>query len=115
MPTLAQSKTTASNSVLYVKFKPDSVLTVSRKRFDTLTHHFGQDATFVTHFALARLYEDVKQGQLNSARQLLPTVPEGARPPTEAEWALLGDISTKAMRGKAFKATQTLEGAWGLS
>jgi hypothetical protein len=115
MPAAASSKTASANNVLYVKFKPDSVLTVSRQRFDTLTQHFGQDATFVTHFALARLYEDVQRGQLNTAKQLLPAIAEGARPPTDAEWGMLSDISAKAMRGKTFRATQTIEDAWGLS
>ncbi len=101
--------------VLYVKFKPDSVLTISRTRFDMLTEHFGQDATFVTHFALSRLYEDVQMGRLNSAKQLPPTIAEGTRSPTEAEWQLLADVSAKAMRGKKFKPTQTLAQAWGIT
>jgi beta-galactosidase GanA len=53
----------AQTGVLYVKFKPDSVFTVSRERVDEIAQHFQQDATFVTHFALARLYDDIQNGK----------------------------------------------------
>ena len=53
----------ANTGVLYVKFKPDSVFTVSRERVDEMAQHFQQDATFVTHFALARLYDDIQNGK----------------------------------------------------
>lgn len=55
--------TTAQSGVLYVKLKPDSVFTVSRERIDEIAQYFQQDTTFVTHFALARLYEDIKNGK----------------------------------------------------
>ena len=51
------------SGVLYVKFKPDSVFTVSKERVDEIARHFQQDATFVTHFALARLYDDIQNGK----------------------------------------------------
>ena len=38
------------SDVLYVKFKQDSVFTVSRKRVESIANFFQQDATFVTHF-----------------------------------------------------------------
>lgn len=55
--------TTAQSGVLYVKLKPDSVFTVSRERIDEIAQYFQQDTTFVTHFALARLYDDIKNGK----------------------------------------------------
>ncbi len=100
--------------VLYVNFKPDGVLTVSRERFETLTSHFGQDATFVTHFALARLYADVQSGQLSSAKNLPVNIPEAAGPLPAASKALLRKRSSQASAGRNFKPTQTLVQAWNL-
>ena len=102
--------TVPKTDVLYVKFKPDSVMTVSRSRFDVLTAHFGQDATFVTHFALSRLYDDVQRGALNSAMD----IPIGDRAPTHEEWGLLRERSNKALAGRAFTPTKTLDQAWGV-
>lgn len=118
MPALARTptaQTLAKGNVLYVKFKPDSVLTVSRERFDVLTQHFGQDATFVAHYALARLFEDVQQGRLNTPSSLTSHIPIGSRPPTEQEWNMLAEKSKAAMKGRKFKPTQTLEAAWGIA
>lgn len=58
------------SDVLYVKFKEDSVFTVSRERVDAMAQHFQQDATFVTHFALARLFEDIKNGKYATAADI---------------------------------------------
>jgi hypothetical protein len=117
MPALAQTHSTprVKPDVLYVKFKPDSVLTVSRQRFDVLTQHFGQDATFVAHYALARLYEDVQQGRISTPSSLTSHIPIGDRPPTQQEWDMLAGVSSAAMNGRAFKPTQTLEAAWEIS
>jgi hypothetical protein len=100
--------------VLYVNFKPDGVLTVSRERFETLTSHFGQDATFVTHFALSRLYADVQSGKLSSAKDVPVSIPEatGAMPATSK--ALLRKRSSQVSPGCSFKPTQTLVQAWNL-
>jgi hypothetical protein len=117
MPALAQTRLAprAKPDVLYVKFKTDSVLTISRQRFDVLTDHFGQDATFVAHYALARLYEEVQKGVLNAPSSLTSHIPIGTRPPTEQEWDMLADKSNQAMKGRKFKPTQTLESAWGIA
>jgi hypothetical protein len=56
----------ANKDVLYTKLKTDSPFTVSRERVRFLENYFQQDATFVTHFALARLFEEVTNGNLAS-------------------------------------------------
>ncbi len=53
--------------VLYVKLKTDSPFTVSRSRIDSMANYFQQDATFVTHFALARLSDEIAQGKFQHA------------------------------------------------
>ena len=53
--------------VLYVKLKEDSPFTVSRDRINSMADYFQQDATFVTHFALARLSAEIAQGKINQA------------------------------------------------
>lgn len=98
------------SDVLYVKFKQDSVFTVSRKRVDAMAKYFQQDATFVTHFALARLADEIQNGKYAKAGD----VPIGDRPPTEAEWDMLAARSTAAMQGRKFTPTKTLEQVWGL-
>ncbi len=118
MPTTATlNRSIAKGSkpdVLYVNFKPDSVLTVSRDRFETLTQHFGQDATFITHFALARLYADVQSGKLSNAKDVPINIPEGKGPLTDVSKALLRTRSKSVTGSRAFKPTQTLASAWGL-
>lgn len=101
----------AKADVLYVKFKQDSVFTVSRERVDTMARYFQQDATFVTHFALARLAEDIQNGKYARASD----IPVGDRAPTAAEWDKLAAKSAAAMQGQIFEPTQTLEQAWGLT
>ncbi len=100
----------AKSDVLYVKFKQDSIFTVSRKRVDAMAKYFQQDATFVTHFALARLAEEIKSGRYAKASD----VPIGDRPPTEEEWSLLAERSSAAMKGRTFRPAKTLEQVWGL-
>jgi 2'-5' RNA ligase len=56
--------------VLYVKLKTDSPLTVSRARIDDMAAYFQQDATFVTHFALARLRDEIASGRLSQATEI---------------------------------------------
>jgi hypothetical protein len=65
--------------VLYVKFKEDSVFTVSRDRVDLMAKYFQQDSTFVTHFALARLYEDIKSGKYANSSDI-PIAPRWLSP-----------------------------------
>jgi hypothetical protein len=55
---------------LYVKLKMDSPFTVSRARIDSMADFFQQDATFVTHFALARLSDEIAQGKLSRATDI---------------------------------------------
>ena len=100
----------AKSDVLYVKFKQDSVFTVSRKRVDAMAKYFQQDATFVTHFALARLADEIKSGKYAKAGD----VPIGDRVPTTAEWDMLAARSAVAMQGRTFTPTKTLEQVWGL-
>lgn len=67
---------TASRSdALYVKFKPNSPFTVNREAVDFMAQHFAQDTTFVTHFALARLRDDIQAGLLNTANTLPVVIP----------------------------------------
>lgn len=61
---------TSKSDVLYVKFKEDSVFTVSRDRVDLMAKYFQQDSTFVTHFALARLYEDIMNGKYGNSSDI---------------------------------------------
>lgn len=100
----------AKSDVLYVKFKQDSVFTVSRRRVDSIAKFFQQDATFVTHFALARLAEDIESGRYSRPSD----IPVGARAPTPVEWAKLAARSAAAASGRTFKPTQTIEQAWGI-
>ncbi len=103
--------TTVKADVLYVKFKPDSVFTVSRERLDAMARHFQQDATFVTHFALARLADDIQAGRYSKASD----IPLGDRAPTNAEWDKLATRSAAATQGRVFQPTQTIEQAWGFT
>ena len=57
--------------VLYLKFKEDSVFTVNRERLDWMEKYFQQNAIFVTHFALARLYEDINSGKYANSSDIL--------------------------------------------
>lgn len=100
----------AKSDVLYVKFKQDSVFTVSRKRVESIANFFGQDATFVTHFALARLAEDIEGGRYSKPSD----IPVGTRAPTSAEWDQLAARSAASSNGRTFKPTQTIEQAWGI-
>ena len=100
----------AKADVLYVKFKQDSVFTVSRKRVEAMAKYFQQDATFVTHFALARLADEIKSGKYTNAGN----VPVGDRPPTTAEWDMLAARSAATMQGRTFTPAKTLEQVWGL-
>lgn len=102
---------TAKTDVLYVKFKQDSVFTVSRERVESMAKYFQQDATFVTHFALARLAEDIQNGKYNKASE----IPVGDRAPTPAEWEQLATKAAQATKGKRFKPTHTIEQTWGLA
>ncbi len=97
--------------VLYVKFKQDSVFTVSRKRVESMANYFQQDATFVTHFALARLAEDVESGRYSKPSD----VPVGTRAPTAGEWDKLAARAATAAKGRRFAPTQTIEKAWGIA
>ena len=63
MPTPHKARADA----LYVKLKTNSAFTVNREAVDAMTRHFDQDTTFVTHFALARLRDDIQSGRLNTA------------------------------------------------
>ncbi len=53
-----------------LKFKPDSLLTVSRKRFDAITDRLGLNQTNTIHLALSRLDEDLRKGRLANAGDL---------------------------------------------
>lgn len=101
----------AKADVLYVKFKQDSVFTVSRERVESMARYFQQDATFVTHFALARLAEDIQSGKYSKTSD----IPVGDRAPTVAEWDQLASRSVAAAQGRSFSPTQTIEQAWGLT
>lgn len=72
---------TSKSDVLYVKFKEDSVFTVSRDRVDFMAKYFQQDSSFVTHFALARLYEDIISGKYGNS----PDIPFAERWLNDAE------------------------------
>ncbi len=98
------------SDVLYVKFKPDSVFTVSRKRVESIAKYFQQDATFVTHFALARLAEDIQSGRYSKPSD----IPVGDRAPTPGEWDKLAARASAAAKDRSFKPTQTIEKAWGI-
>lgn len=98
------------SDVLYVKFKLDSVFTVSRKRVESIAKYFQQDATFVTHFALARLAEDIQNGRYSKPSD----IPVGDRAPTSAEWNKLAARAATAAKGRSFKPTHTIEKAWGM-
>ncbi|MFM9971237.1 MAG: hypothetical protein ACKVQK_22820 [Burkholderiales bacterium] len=100
----------AKSDVLYVKFKRDSVFTVSRKRVDSIANFFQQDATFVTHFALARLAEDIECGRYSKPSD----IPVGTRAPTSKEWDKLAARSAAASSARSFKPTQTIEQVWGI-
>ncbi len=56
--------------VLYVKLKPDSPFTVSRSSIDSVAEFFQQDVTFVTHFALARLRDEIASGKIQFATDI---------------------------------------------
>ena len=56
--------------VLYVKLKEDSPFTVSRAQINSMADYFQQDATFVTHFALARLRAEIAQGKITQATDI---------------------------------------------
>jgi hypothetical protein len=53
-----------------LKFKADSLLTVSRERFDKITERLGLNQTNTIHLALSRLYEDLRKGRLANAGDL---------------------------------------------
>ncbi|RYX90902.1 MAG: hypothetical protein EOO28_27955 [Comamonadaceae bacterium] len=55
---------------LYVKLKTNSLFTVNREIVDFMAQHFDQDTTFVTHFALARLRDDILSGRLENAADI---------------------------------------------
>lgn len=101
----------AKPDVLYVKFKQDSVFTVSRKRVESIAKYFQQDATFVTHFALARLAEDIQSGRYSEPSD----IPAGDRAPTHAEWDKLATRAAAVTKGRAFAPARTIEQAWGLT
>lgn len=110
------TKSNSKPDVLYVKFKPDSVFTVSRDRVEAMARHFQQDATFVTHFALARLADDIASGKYQKALDVpLLQVPVGERAPTPAEWAKLAERAAAVTQGRSFEPTETIEEAWGLA
>ncbi|MBC7379435.1 MAG: hypothetical protein H7346_18610 [Burkholderiaceae bacterium] len=55
---------------LYVKLKTNSLFTVNRETVDFMAEHLAQDTTFVTHFALARLRDDILSGRLASSKDV---------------------------------------------
>lgn len=102
------------SDVLYVKFKQDSVFTVSRERVEAMAQYFQQDATFVTHFALARLAADIQNGKYQQPSD----IPVGDRAPSSSEWDKLTARSVAAAntaKGRSFNPTDSIERAWGLS
>ena len=61
---------TAKSDAFVLKFKPDSLLTVSRERFDAITERLGLNQTNTIHLALSRLYEDLRKGRLANASDI---------------------------------------------
>lgn len=91
------AKARATN-VLYVKLKTNSMLTVDRTALEELVQHFGMDATFVAHYALARLRDEVKLGRLESAADVL-VPPLATHFPTPAEMAVIQQGVDKGRNG----------------
>lgn len=60
----------AKSDTFVLKFKSDSLLTVSRKRFDAITDRLGLNQTNTIHLALSRLYDDLRKGRLENAADL---------------------------------------------
>lgn len=67
---------------LYVKLKENSIFTVNRERVDSIANYLQQDITFVTHFALARLYDDITSGKLKSPSDI----------PLAADWLTTEEV-----------------------
>lgn len=63
---------TKERDALYVKYKSNGTMTVDRPTVELMARHFDQDTTFVTHFALARLRDDIQRGLLNLATDIPP-------------------------------------------
>ncbi|WP_371434648.1 hypothetical protein [Polaromonas sp.] len=63
---------TKERDALYVKYKSNSAMTVDRSTVEFMAKHFDQDTTFVTHFALARLRDEIQKGLLDLATAIPP-------------------------------------------
>ena len=75
---------TKERNTLYVKLKSNSPFTVNREAVDSMAEHFDQDTTFVTHFALARLRDDIQAGRLDTATAV-PVLAQAWLTPAETD------------------------------
>ena len=94
----------AKTDALFVKFKANSAFTVSRDVVSHMAEHFNQDATFVTHFALARLRDDIAAGRFNEA-SAVPVIAE--------RW--LSTAQTDSVRQEADRQIKLAGHEWGAS
>jgi len=103
MTALKSAKETKDRNALFVKLKTNSRLTVDRKVVDDMAKYFGQDTTFVTHFALARLRDEIVAGRLASAADVVAPIAEAW--PTPEEMSVNRQVADKHLaRGVEWKA-----------